>query len=206
MAHPTRERRSRRAAALAVAAALALLIAPAATRRRSPGRRQGRRPRSASSEPNGLLGLVKPDAPADVKALVESVNAKRKASGMRPSRRRTERRPRPSHALAGKKAIAKTLPGQLHPERQRSVGEEVARRSSSGRLRSSWISAAPTRSQSEGETGRLDRGERCPSRSRPGEAPTTSGVDVLAHAVGRLLGARHVGDAPPPRFRAGRPV
>ena len=60
---------------------------------------------------NGYLGLVKSGAPADVKALMNDINAKRRQEYQSiASRNKTELNV--IEALAGKKAIDRTPPGQ----------------------------------------------------------------------------------------------
>lgn len=60
---------------------------------------------------NGYLGLVKSGAPADVKALMNDINAKRRQEYQSIARRnKTELNV--VEALAGKKAIDRTPPGQ----------------------------------------------------------------------------------------------
>jgi len=59
---------------------------------------------------NGMLGLVESNAPADVKALVESVNAKRKQAYANIAKKNATSLASVA-ALAGEKAIAKTNPG-----------------------------------------------------------------------------------------------
>jgi uncharacterized protein YdbL (DUF1318 family) len=107
MSHPTRERRSRRAAALAAAVALVLLIAPAA---QAADLDSAKAAGQIGEQRDGLLGLVKADAPADVKALVASVNAKRKEAYAKIAKKNGTT-PAAVAALAGEKAIAKTAPG-----------------------------------------------------------------------------------------------
>ena len=107
MSHPTRERRSRRAAALVVAAALVLLIAPVAN---AADLDAAKAAGQIGEQQDGLLGLVKPDAPADVKALVESVNAKRSERYAAIATKNGTTVAAVAE-LASKKAIAKTLPG-----------------------------------------------------------------------------------------------
>jgi uncharacterized protein YdbL (DUF1318 family) len=59
---------------------------------------------------NGLLGLVDSNAPGDVKALVDSVNAKRKDAYAAIAKKNGTSLASVA-ALAGEKAIAKTSPG-----------------------------------------------------------------------------------------------
>ena len=60
---------------------------------------------------NGYLGLVKSGAPADVKALMNDINAKRRQEYQSiAARNKTELNV--IEALAGKKAIERTPPGQ----------------------------------------------------------------------------------------------
>jgi len=59
---------------------------------------------------NGMLGLVDPNAPADVKALVESVNAKRKDAYVAIAKKNGTSLASVA-ALAGEKAISMTKPG-----------------------------------------------------------------------------------------------
>ena len=109
MASPARERRNLRAVALAVAAALALLIAPAA---HADTLDDAKAAGYVGERIDGMLGLVKSDAPADIKALVESVNAKRKQSYASIAKKNGTTVEAVA-ALAGKKAIAKTAPGNF---------------------------------------------------------------------------------------------
>ena len=107
MASPARERRNLRAFALAVAAALTLLVAPAALADTLDGAKAAG---YVGERTDGMLGLVKADAPADVKALVQSVNAKRRESYASIAKKNGTTLEAVA-ALAGKKAIAKTRPG-----------------------------------------------------------------------------------------------
>jgi uncharacterized protein YdbL (DUF1318 family) len=59
---------------------------------------------------NGMLGLVDSNAPADVKALVESVNAKRKSAYTAIAKKNGTSLSSVA-ALAGEKAISMTSPG-----------------------------------------------------------------------------------------------
>ena len=62
-------------------------------------------------QPNGYLGLVKSDAPANVKAMMSEINAKRRQAYVAIAHRnKTELSV--VEALAGKKAIDQTPPGQ----------------------------------------------------------------------------------------------
>ena len=109
MASPARERRNLRAFALAVAAALALLVAPAALADTLDGAKAAG---YVGERTDGMLGLVKPDAPADVQALVQSVNAKRReryASIAEKGGTTLET----VASLAGEKTIAMTKPGNF---------------------------------------------------------------------------------------------
>jgi uncharacterized protein YdbL (DUF1318 family) len=106
MASPARERRNLRAVALA-AAAFALLIAPAAT---ADGLDDAKAAGYIGEQRNGLLGLVKADAPAEVKALVESINEKRN-KGYAAIAEKNGTTVAAVAVLAGEKAIAKTVPG-----------------------------------------------------------------------------------------------
>lgn len=60
---------------------------------------------------NGYLGLVKPDASTEVKALMNDINAKRKKEYQNIARRNNTEL-NAVEALAGKKAIERTPPGQ----------------------------------------------------------------------------------------------
>jgi uncharacterized protein YdbL (DUF1318 family) len=60
---------------------------------------------------NGYLGLVKPGASAEVKALMNEINAKRKKE-YQDIARRNKTELNVVEALAGKKAIERTAPGQ----------------------------------------------------------------------------------------------
>jgi uncharacterized protein YdbL (DUF1318 family) len=60
---------------------------------------------------NGYLGLVKSGAPANVKALINDVNAKRRQEYQSIARRNNTEL-NVVEALAGKKAIERTPPGQ----------------------------------------------------------------------------------------------
>ena len=62
-------------------------------------------------QPNGYLGLVKPGAAGDVKALVNDINAKRRAE-YQSIARRNNTPVNVVEALAGKKAIERTAPGR----------------------------------------------------------------------------------------------
>ena len=107
MARPARERRNLRAVALAVAAALTLLIAPAAF---GDALDNAKAAGYVGERIDGMLGLVKNDAPADVKALVQSVNAKRR-EGYASIAKKNGTTPQAVAARAGERAIAKTRPG-----------------------------------------------------------------------------------------------
>ncbi len=74
---PTRTgiRRLRRLAAVALAASIALLAAPAAY---ADALNDAKAKGYVGERPDGYLGVVSPSAPADAKALVDSINAKRK--------------------------------------------------------------------------------------------------------------------------------
>jgi uncharacterized protein YdbL (DUF1318 family) len=109
MASPARERRNLRAAALAVAAALALLIAPAA---HADSLDDAKAAGYVGERTDGMLGLVKNDAPADVKALIASVNAKRRESYASIAKKNGTTLEAVA-SLAGKKAIARTKPGNF---------------------------------------------------------------------------------------------
>jgi uncharacterized protein YdbL (DUF1318 family) len=104
-----RERRNLRAVALAAAAALALLIgSPAHADSLDDAKSAG----YVGERIDGLLGLVKPDAPAAVKDLVKSVNAKRMQSYASIAKKNGTTLQAVA-ALAGKKAIEKTAPGNF---------------------------------------------------------------------------------------------
>ena len=62
-------------------------------------------------QPNGYLGLVKENAPADVKSLMNNINAKRKQE-YQSIAQRNHTQLDVVEALAGKKAIERTPPGQ----------------------------------------------------------------------------------------------
>ncbi len=109
MTRPAQERRDLRAAALAVAAALALLIAPAA---HADSLDNAKAAGYVGERTNGMLGLVKQNAPADVKQLVESVNARRKQSYASIAKKNGTTLEAVA-SLAGKKAIARTKPGNF---------------------------------------------------------------------------------------------
>jgi len=109
MTRPAAERRNLRAAALAVAAALALLIAPAA---HADALDDAKAAGYVGERIDGMLGLVKPDAPAEVKELVESVNARRRASYASIAKKNGTTLEAVA-ALAGEKAIAMTKPGNF---------------------------------------------------------------------------------------------
>ena len=106
MASPALERRNLRAAALA-AAVFALLLAPAAA---ADGLDGAKAAGYIGEQRNGLLGLVKADAPADVKALVESINEKRNQRYAAIAEKNGTTASAVA-ARAGEKAIAKTVPG-----------------------------------------------------------------------------------------------
>jgi uncharacterized protein YdbL (DUF1318 family) len=120
MASPARERRNHLAAALAIAAAFALLIAPAA---HADALDAAKSAGFVGERRDGLLGLVKSDAPADVKALVQSVNAKRKDKYAAIAKKNGTTVAAVA-ALAGEKAIAKTNPGNYV---QNAAGEWVTK-------------------------------------------------------------------------------
>ena len=107
MARPARERRNPRAVALAVAAALALLVAPAAY---GDTLDDAKAAGYVGERIDGMLGLARSDAPADVKALVQSVNTKRR-EGYASIAKKNGTAPEAVAALAGKKLIAETRPG-----------------------------------------------------------------------------------------------
>lgn len=62
-------------------------------------------------QPNGYLGLVKANAPAEVTALMNSINAKRRQE-YQSIAQRNHTQLNVVEALAGKKAIERTPPGQ----------------------------------------------------------------------------------------------
>ena len=109
MARPARERRNLRAFALAVTAALSLLIAAAA---HADPLDDAKASGTVGERTDGMLGLVKADAPADVQALVQSVNAKRKQSYASIAKKNGTT-PQAVALLAGQKAIEKTAPGNF---------------------------------------------------------------------------------------------
>jgi len=109
MTRSARERRNLRAVALAVAAALALLIAPAA---HADSLDDAKAAGYVGERTDGMLGLVKRDAPAPVKELVASVNARRKQS-YESIAKKNGTTVAAVASLAGKKAIAKTKPGNF---------------------------------------------------------------------------------------------
>ena len=109
MTRPIRERRNLRAVALAVASALALLVAPAAN---ADSLDNAKAAGYVGERTNGMLGLVKQDAPANVKQLVESVNARRKQSYASIAKKNGTS-PGAVASLAGEKAIARTKPGNF---------------------------------------------------------------------------------------------
>ena len=85
MASNARERSTFRAVALAAAAALALLFAPSAF---ADALDDAKTNGYIGERTDGSLGLVKSDAPAEVKELVRSINAKRRftVGGVTPRR------------------------------------------------------------------------------------------------------------------------
>ena len=107
MARPTRTARIVRASALALAAAIALGSATAA---HADPLNDAKAAGYIGEQLNGFLGLVKSDAPADVVALVKSVNGKRK-DGYAAIAKRNGTSVSAVAKLAGEKAIAKTSPG-----------------------------------------------------------------------------------------------
>ena len=109
MTRSARERRDLRAVALAFAAALALLIAPAA---HAISLDDAKAAGYVGERTDGMLGLVKSDAPATVKELVGSVNARRKQSYASIAKKNGTTFEAVA-SLAGKKAIAKTKPGNF---------------------------------------------------------------------------------------------
>jgi uncharacterized protein YdbL (DUF1318 family) len=109
MTRPAAERRNLRAVALAVVAALALVIAPAA---QADPLDDAKAAGYVGEQIDGMLGLVKPDAPAAVKQLVESVNAKRKASYANIAKKNGTTLQAVAK-LAGEKAIGMTKPGNF---------------------------------------------------------------------------------------------
>ena len=109
MTRPARERRDLRAVALAVAAALALLIAPAAL---ADSLNDAKAAGYVGERTDGMLGLVKSDAPAPVKELVKSVNAKRRQSYASIAKKNGTTAAAVA-SLAGEKAIARTRPGNF---------------------------------------------------------------------------------------------
>lgn len=62
-------------------------------------------------QPNGYLGLVKANASADVKAMMNDINSKRKQAYQRIAQRNNTKLD-VVETLAGKKAIERTPPGQ----------------------------------------------------------------------------------------------
>ena len=109
MTRSARERRDLRAVALAFAAALALLIAPAAA---ADALDNAKAAGYVGERTDGMLGLVKKDAPADVKALIASVNAKRRESYASIAKKNGTTVAAVA-SLAGEKAIARTKPGNF---------------------------------------------------------------------------------------------
>ena len=109
MTRSARERRDLRAVALAFAAALALLIAPAA---HAISLDDAKAAGYVGERTDGLLGLVRSDAPADIKQLVQSVNAKRKQSYANIAKKNGTTVAAVA-SLAGEKAIARTKPGNF---------------------------------------------------------------------------------------------
>jgi len=107
MASPARERSTFRAIALAAAAALALLLAPAAY---ADALDDAKASGTIGERNDGTLGFVTSDAPAEVKELVRSINAKRKQRYAEIAKKNGTT-PEAVAALAGKKAIEKTRPG-----------------------------------------------------------------------------------------------
>jgi uncharacterized protein YdbL (DUF1318 family) len=107
MASPARERRNLRAIALAVAAALALLVGPAAF---GDTLDDAKVAGYVGEQRDGMLGLVRQDAPADVKALVQSVNAKRREAYEGIAKKNGTTLGAVA-ARAGEKLIAETKPG-----------------------------------------------------------------------------------------------
>jgi len=107
MSHLAPTRRPARAAALALAAVLALLLAAGA---HADALDDAKRSGYVGERNDGLLGLVRKDAPADVVKLVDSVNAKRRA-GYAEIARKNGTTVDAVAALAARKAIEKTLPG-----------------------------------------------------------------------------------------------
>jgi uncharacterized protein YdbL (DUF1318 family) len=103
------ERRYLRAVALAVAAALALLIAPAAL---ADSLDEAKAAGYVGERTDGMLGLVRGDAPAHIKELVQSVNARRGQSYASIAKKNGTSVAAVA-ALAGKKAIAMTAPGNF---------------------------------------------------------------------------------------------
>ncbi len=107
MERPARERRNLRA--LALAAALALLVAPAAA---ADALDAAKAAGYVGEQIDGMLGLVKQDAPTDVQALVQSVNAKRR-EGYASIAEKNGIALEAVAAQAGERWIAKTRPGNF---------------------------------------------------------------------------------------------
>jgi len=70
---------------------------------------------------NGYLGLVKSDAPADLKALVADVNGQRRAQFTQIATKKWHRRSGSGEGLCPRSGRA-DLAGKLHPESGRRLG------------------------------------------------------------------------------------
>jgi uncharacterized protein YdbL (DUF1318 family) len=121
MRDPAPTRKHVRAAALVLAALLSLLLAAGA---HADALGDAKRSGYVGEQNDGLLGLVRKDAPADVVKLVASVNAKRQA-GYAEIAKKNGTSVSAVAALAAKKAIEKTLPGNYV---QNAAGEWVVKR------------------------------------------------------------------------------
>jgi uncharacterized protein YdbL (DUF1318 family) len=97
-----------RTALFAAAAALLLALAPSA---RAASLDDAKAAGQVGERPDGYVGLVDSNAPADVKQLVESVNAKRKAEYSRIAQKNGTPVDAVA-AIAGQKLIERTPPGQ----------------------------------------------------------------------------------------------
>jgi uncharacterized protein YdbL (DUF1318 family) len=105
MASPARQRSTFRA--IALAAAFALLLAPAAF---ADALDDAKASGMIGERTDGSLGLVKSDAPDEIKQLVRSINAKR-TQRYAEIAKKNGTTPEAVATLAGKKAIEKTRPG-----------------------------------------------------------------------------------------------
>jgi uncharacterized protein YdbL (DUF1318 family) len=107
MASPTRRPSQNRLISLAMATAITFLLAPAA---QADPLDDAKSAGTIGEQLNGFLGLVRDDAPADVVALVKSVNGKRKDAYAEIAAKNGTSISAVA-MLAGEKAIAKTRPG-----------------------------------------------------------------------------------------------